>query len=160
METLCTYFFCLDAHFVEFLLVVRAGLGAVVCHEDELFAWSSVNFVPLSVSRPSVHSFASHAHGECSYLSASASQSYPVSPGTSDHPTTARLSFSYRQRLHARSKALGGAPSQSKRKVYIERISESSFVLDLRAVLHRTCRRTHRCRLYRRSGTWVRSWPC
>ena len=40
---LYAYFLSIDAHLIELLLVVRAGLGAVVRHEDQLFAWSSVN---------------------------------------------------------------------------------------------------------------------
>lgn len=39
-----TYHFCWDAHGVELFLVVGAGLGAIVCDEDDLLPWKYADY--------------------------------------------------------------------------------------------------------------------
>ena len=81
------YHLCGNAHLVEFLLVVGAGFGAVVCDEDELLPCESVSTIyqPL---RPVA------SNNTIKYLYFAASLESRLCPRTGDLPTIVRLCFS------------------------------------------------------------------
>lgn len=76
-----------DTHAIKLLLVVRAGLGAVVGHKHKLFAWahsmSCLRVCPILDTK--------------SYLCSAAYQLSPLCQGICARQTRVRLSFSYRQ---------------------------------------------------------------
>lgn len=81
------------AHTVKLLLVICAGLGAVVRYEDELFTCES------RINYPSFYNSSRVFREGATYPSSVACQLSPRSLGICARRTTARLSFSYHQHI-------------------------------------------------------------